>query len=334
MNPADPQKPKPLLSIRRLKVNYRTRRILPWHRAPAVRAVDDIHFDLYAGQTLGIVGAPGCGKRTLALALSDQLPTSAGSIRYRDQELTALSKKDWLQLRPQIQLASLNGPYALPPRKSAIDVVAESLRGLRPAVALAERRARATAALAAVGVEADIGAKPAGDLDRSTCVRVALARALATNPQLLICDELLSGLEAAAQQPLITLLTALRGGGARAVIHISDDFALTAQLADRVLVMYLGKVMEQGAAASLHSQPKHPYSRELLTATPVDARAAPPVVSRWLPSRDTARSHPPMGCVYHPRCPLAEHACVQSVPLLRRVKGEHYVACHFVAGGR
>ena len=328
----------PLLSVRRLRVLYARRGLLPGFMSgghPAdIRAIDDLHFDLQAGETLGIVGESGCGKSTLARTLVGLQEATSGSIRYNGTELIGLSPKEWRPLRREVQLVFQDPLASLSPKMKIVDIVAEPLKALRPEFDAATRRSRALALLERVGLGPELADRKPRELSGGQGQRVGIARALIVEPKLLICDEPVSALDVSIQAQIINLLTELARERNLAMIFIAHDLAVVRQLSDRVLVMYLGKVMEQGRADNVYARPRHPYTRALLEAAPViEADGSKPKKRRLLGGDTPNPAQPPMGCVFHPRCPLAEHACVQSVPLLRRVDGEQYAACHFVAAG-
>ncbi len=325
----------PLLSVRRLRVHYPKRGLLPWTRSRTVRAIDDLHFDLQPGETLGIVGESGCGKSTLARTLVGLQDASGGSIRYQGQELIGLDRKTWKPLRRDVQLVFQDPLGSLSPKMKVLDIVAEPLKALMPEVPADQRKARAMALLARVGLGDEIADRRASELSGGQAQRVGIARALIVEPKLLICDEPVSALDVSIQAQIINLLSDLARERNLAMIFIAHDLAVVRQLADRVLVMYLGKVMEQGRADDVYAHPRHPYTRALLEAVPViAAEGEAPKRRKRLGGPAANPGQPPMGCVFHPRCPLVEHACVQSVPGLRKVEGaEQYAACHFVAAG-
>ena len=325
----------PLLSVRRLRVLYPKRGLLPWTRSLAVKAIDDLHFDLQPGEILGIVGESGCGKSTLARTLVGLQAASAGSIRYQGQELIGLNRKQWKPLRRDVQLVFQDPLGSLSPKMKVLDIVAEPLKALMPELPADERKARARALLARVGLGEELADRRASELSGGQGQRVGIARALIVEPKLLICDEPVSALDVSIQAQIINLLADLAQERQLAMIFIAHDLAVVRQLADRVLVMYLGKVMEQGRADDLYERPRHPYTRALLEAAPViDAEGSAPKRRKRIAGATADPGQPPMGCVFHPRCPLVEHACVQSVPGLRKVDGaDQYAACHFVAAG-
>ena len=325
---------QPLLSVRHLKVHFRPRSI--WARRRGwIRAVEDLHLDLRAGETLGIVGESGCGKSSLARTLIGlQAPTS-GSIRYAGRELAGLSKKEWRSLRRELQMVFQDPLASLDPRMTIGQIVAEPLRELCPEIPAAEHAALVAAMLQRVGLAPDIVDRLPQEFSGGQAQRIGIARALIVRPKVLICDEAVSALDVSVRAQIVNLLVELRQEYGLTLIFIAHDLDIVRYLCDRVLVMYLGKVMEQASAEDLFGNPRHPYTRALMAAAPIGAAGQPPPLEdkkRKKPSGDMpSLEHPPMGCVFHTRCPLMESACVASVPSLRRVGPEHYAACHFVA---
>jgi oligopeptide transport system ATP-binding protein len=332
-----PSPPSPIiLSVRHLKVHFRPRGIWPRRRG-SIQAIEDLHLDLRAGETLGIVGESGCGKSTLARTLIGlQAPTS-GSIRYGGQELATLPRKEWRPLRRELQMVFQDPLGSLDPRMSIGQIVAEPLRELCPEIPASEHPKQVAAMLRRVGLSPDIVDRHPGEFSGGQAQRIGIARALIVRPKVLICDEAVSALDVSVRAQIVNLLAELRQEYGLTLIFIAHDLAIVRYLCDRVLVMYLGRVMEQAAAEDLFSIPRHPYTRALMAAAPAGAEAQPPGPENSKKKRKAlagdmpSAEHPPMGCVFHTRCPLMESTCVASVPGLRRVGPEHYAACHFVA---
>jgi oligopeptide transport system ATP-binding protein len=329
-----PQQSPPILSVRHLKVYFRPRSIWPWQRQGWIRAVDDLHLDLRAGETLGIVGESGCGKSSLARALIGLETPKSGSIRYGGRELAKLSKKEWRPLRRELQMVFQDPLGSLNPRHTVGQIVAEPLRELCPEIPAAEHAQRVARMLERVGLAADIVDRHPHEFSGGQAQRIAIARALIVQPKVLICDEAVSALDVSVRAQIVNLLMDLRQEYGLTLIFIAHDLPIVRYLCDRVVVMYLGRVMEQAGSEELFGLPKHPYTRALLEAapTPPPAEAGGKKKKRRLLSGEVPSAlHPPMGCVFHTRCPLMESACVRSVPSLRRTGPEHYAACHFVA---
>ena len=327
-SPLQPQSP-PILSVRHLKVQFRPRGLLPWQKRGPVHAVDDLHLDLRAGETLGIVGESGCGKSTLARTLIGLQQADSGSIRYGGQELTTLSKKDWKPLRREIQMVFQDPLASLNPKMTVGQIVAEPLRELCPEIPAAQHPQLVAQMLERVGLPADVVDRHPHEFSGGQAQRIGIARALIVRPKVLICDEAVSALDVSVRAQIVNLLAELRREYGLTLIFIAHDLAIVRYLCDRVVVMYLGKVMEQAPGEELFALPRHPYTRALLAAAPGALVAASKDKKRKGGQPDPA--HPPMGCVFSTRCPLVEGACVRSAPNLRRTGPEHYAACHFVA---
>jgi oligopeptide/dipeptide ABC transporter ATP-binding protein len=324
-----PQSPA-ILSVRHLSVQFRPRG-LPWQRRAAIQAVDDLHLDLRAGETLGIVGESGCGKSTLARTLVGLQQADSGSIRYAGQELTALSKKDWRPLRREIQMVFQDPLASLNPKMTIGQIVAEPLRELCPEIPAAQHPQRVAQMLERVGLSPDIVDRHPHEFSGGQAQRIGIARALIVQPKVLICDEAVSALDVSVRAQIVNLLAELRREYGLTLIFIAHDLAIVRYLCDRVVVMYLGKVMEQAPSEELFALPRHPYTRALLAAAPGAQAAAGAAKKARAKGGQPDPAHPPMGCVFSTRCPLVESACVRSAPNLRRTGPEHYAACHFVA---
>ena len=324
---AEPASARPILSVRRLRVEHPLPGAWPWSRAGAIHAVDDVHFDLRPGETLGIVGESGCGKSTLARALIGLQRVTAGGIVLEGRDLARLDAAAWRPLRREIQMV-FQDPYAsLDPRMTLFESVQEPLGALCPELGEPAHRERTAQMLERVGLSADIAARYPHELSGGQCQRAGIARALVVGPRVLICDEPVSALDVSVQAQVLDLLRELQRERALAMIFIAHDLAVVRQLCHRVLVMYLGRVMEQASSEELFGQPRHPYTRALLAAVPGSGAAREPL-SGELPSP----ANPPSGCVFRTRCPMADDLCAREVPYLRRVAERSHAACHYVHG--
>ena len=336
--PAPPPPAPALLSVRHLKVDFRPRSRLPWKRRGLVHAVDDMHLDLRGGETLGIVGESGCGKSTLARTLIGLQQPTGGSIRYGGREIAGLSDKDWRPLRREIQMVFQDPLGSLDPKMTAGAIVEEPLRELCPELNAAERARRVAAMLERVGLPGDAVSRYPNEFSGGQAQRVGIARALVVNPKVLICDEAVSALDVSVRAQIVNLLIELKREYGLSMIFIAHDLAVVRYISDRVLVMYLGKTMEQAQSDELFAAPAHPYTRALLAATRAEAVARAEEAEKTKNGEKTEKVEKPpdtteaatMGCVFHARCPLIESICVRSVPNLRKTSHEHYAACHFV----
>lgn len=326
---SQPAPRRPILSVRRLKIEYPLAGPWPWSRDGVIRAVDDVHFDLHRGETLGIVGESGCGKSTLARALLGLRPATAGGIVLDGRDVARLDEAQWRPLRHDIQMVFQDPLASLDPRFTIGESVAEALESLRPELDAAARQARVAAMLARAGL-AELGGRYPHELSGGQCQRAGIARALVAQPRVLVCDEPVSALDAAVQAQILDLLADLQREQGLSIIFITHDLAVVRRLCHRVLVMYLGRIMEQAPCDELFAQPRHPYTRALLAAVPGAARTdgAARALSGELPSP----ASPPSGCVFRTRCPMADDLCAREVPYLGKVGERSHAACHYVQG--
>ncbi|MBL6749643.1 MAG: ATP-binding cassette domain-containing protein [Nevskia sp.] len=335
-----PVPPAPaLLSVRHLKIRFRQRRSWPWQRRGWIQAVDDLHLDLRPGETLGIVGESGSGKSTLARALLGLQAPASGSIRLCGREVVGLPEKEWRPLRRDIQMVFQDPLGSLDPRMSVAQIVEEPLRELYPDLSKTERAQRVQDMIARVGLPEDAAGRLPGEFSGGQAQRIGIARALVARPRILVCDEAVSALDVSMRAQIVNLLAGLRREYGLSMIFIGHDLPVVRYLSDRVVVMYLGRVMEQASADELFGAPQHPYTRTLLAASrsaPAQPAAAPaqdagkkPAARKPQPPASAVPT--PTGCVFHGRCPLMEGVCVRQVPQLRRTAVEHYAACHFLA---
>lgn len=318
-----------LLSVRQLKVQHRLRPAHPFARPALLRAVDEVNFNLRAGQTLGVVGESGSGKSTLARALLGVQPVAAGSIRYAGQELVGLDASGWRPLRRQIQMVFQDPQGSLDPRMRIRQIVAEPLEFLCPELEPAARATRAAAMLARVGLGADVLDRYPHQLSGGQCQRVGIARALVVQPRLLICDEAVSALDVSVQAEVLQLLRELQAENGMAMLFITHDLNIVRKLCDRVLVMYFGRTMEQGETRTVFAHPRHPYTKALLASVP---GADPQQRARLLRDGEAPDVTLPLtGCLFTPRCPMADEQCPRRVPHTHTLRDGTAVACHYVS---
>jgi len=323
----------PLCEVQDLQVRFPLRGLQAWLRTlkdgapPVVRAVDGVSFAIEAGTTLGLVGESGCGKSTVARSLVRLVEPAAGSIRLDGTELTTLDDDAFARVRPSLQMVFQDPTASLNPRLSVRRAVEEPLK-LHTDLAATERRARTDAVLEEVGLGADLAERYPHELSGGQRQRVNIARALATNPRLVVLDEPTSALDVSLRARVILLLEELRSRHGLSYLFISHDLATVRYLTSRVAVMYLGVIVEEAWTAELFAHPAHPYTRALLAAVPVpdpDAKRDPFVLSGEIPSPIDI----PAGCRLRARCPLARPVCAEPVPV-REIAPGHRVACHLV----
>jgi peptide/nickel transport system ATP-binding protein len=285
-----------------------------------VRAVDDVDVAIDAGQTVGVVGESGCGKSTTARLILRLLERDAGEISFAGHDLGAASGGTLRRLRARLQVVPQNPQTSLNPRLRAGDSVAFNLRA--HGVPRAERQGRVHELLDRVGLVASYAERFPHELSGGQLQRVAIARALATNPELVVCDEAVSALDKSIQAQILNLLDDLQDDLGVAYLFISHDLAVVEHLSDRVMVMYLGRVVEEGTAAALYANARHPYTKALLSAVPGAGRER--IVLHGDPPSPTS---PPSGCRFRTRCPEAVGACAEAEPPLIDIGMGHRVAC-------
>jgi oligopeptide transport system ATP-binding protein len=316
-----------LLSVRNLQVRFPVKQSVLARGKQFVRAVEDVSFDLSAGEVLGLVGESGCGKTTLGRAVIRLLAPTAGEIRFDGQDLTHLKSSALRPLRRQFQMIFQDPFGSLNPRMTVAGVIGEALDIHRLAPTKEARAERIASLLRSVGLEPTHAQRYPHEFSGGQRQRIGIARALAVEPRLIVCDEPVSALDVSVQAQVINLLQDLQRERNLAYLFISHDLAVVEHLCQRLLVMYLGRVVESGAAKDVCRNPKHPYTQALISAVPVvdpDVKRTRIVLSGDVPSP----IHPPGGCPFHPRCPIAIDRCKTERPLLRELGQGHSAACH------
>jgi oligopeptide/dipeptide ABC transporter ATP-binding protein len=294
-----------------------------------VKAVDGVSFHVEAGKTLALVGESGCGKSTLSRLVLRLIEPDAGSIRFEGSDLLALDAAGLRAFRRSAQII-FQDPYAsLNPRMTVGQILTEPLK-LHDLVPAPRRRARVDELLRLVGLEPRFARRYAHEFSGGQRQRIAIARALAVEPKLIVCDEPVSALDVSIRSQILNLLRDLQNRLGLAYIFVSHDLAVVKHIADRVAVMNLGEIVETADTGALFASPKHPYSRALLSAIPVPgphARRTRILLQGEMPSA----LNPPAGCRFHTRCPYAIERCRIERPLLLAGEDGHAAACHRVA---
>jgi oligopeptide/dipeptide ABC transporter ATP-binding protein len=320
-----------LLDVRNVKKYFPvTRGIIFQKEVATVKAVDDVSFSVQPRETLGVVGESGCGKSTLARCIMRLLDTTAGEIMFDGRDITKLNRAEMRPIRREMMMV-FQDPYAsLNPRKRVGFIVAEALQ-VHKAGTEAEIKRRVQELLEIVGLNPEHYNRFPHEFSGGQRQRIGVARALAVNPKLIVCDEPVSALDVSVQAQILNLLKDLQTEFGLTYIFIAHDLNVVRHISDRVMVMYLGKVVETAHREQLYHEPKHPYTGALLSAVPIPnpelGRKRQPIV---LEGDVPSPINPPTACRFHPRCPrFVEGKCDVDEPELRSFGGEHTAACHY-----
>ena len=323
--------PKPLVEVEQLKVHFPIRRGLLRRQVGAVRAVDDVSFTVYEGETLGLVGESGCGKSTTGLAILKLLDATAGEVRFRGEEVTRRSEAEMRPLRRHMMMVFQDPYSSLNPRMTVGSIIGEPL-GVHRIGGAAEREERVQELLRLVGLNPAFINRYPHEFSGGQRQRIGLARALATSPAFIVADEPISALDVSIQAQVVNLMSDLKAQLGLTYLMISHDLSMVRYISDRVAVMYLGKIVELGSRDSVFDRPLHPYTRALLSAVPTPNPKLERVRKRIILEGDVpSPANPPAGCRFHPRCAFAEEICRREEPALRVLAGEggeQRVACH------
>lgn len=324
---------QPALQVSNLSCHFRLRqREGFWGRMQTLKAVDGVSFDVEQGELLGIVGESGCGKSTTAKLVLGHIEATGGNIHFEGERIGARADAEWRKQRPKMQMVYQDPLGVLNPRMKVGDQIGEPLEVHFPQLNAKERQDRVEAIMQDVGLSARHNAdRFPHSLSGGQRQRVVLARALITNPRLLVMDEPVSALDVSVQAQVLNVLEALREKNRFTGLFISHDLKVVRQIADRVLVMYLGKIVETGLPDEVFNTPQHPYTQALVSAIPggKTARRDRLVLKGDPPSPTNV----PKGCAFHTRCPMAKQICRQDTPYLL-AKGTRAVACHLLAEGQ
>jgi oligopeptide transport system ATP-binding protein len=318
--------PPPLLEVDGLVKRYPVDGDLLGRTQRYIHAVDDVSFTIAAGETLGLVGESGCGKSTVARCIVRLIEPTAGRILLRGRDIAHLPQSALRAMRRELQIIFQDPVVSLNPRMTAGAIVGEPLRNFR----VAQGRAlddRIAELFLRVGLRPDQMTKYPHEFSGGQRQRIGIARAIALDPALIVCDEPVSALDVSVQAQVINLLEDLQHQLGLAYLFVAHDLAVVERVSDRVAVMYLGKIVELAARDRIFDSPQHPYTAALLAAVPVpdpSRSRSRPLIGGEVPSP----IDPPPGCRFHTRCPLAEPRCRRDEPALREVFPGHFAACH------
>ncbi|GGS26272.1 dipeptide ABC transporter ATP-binding protein [Streptomyces griseoviridis] len=330
---------EPILQVRNLKKHFPlTQGVLFKRQIGAVKAVDGVSFDLYQGETLGIVGESGCGKSTVAKLLMNLERATAGEVFYKGQDITKLSGRALKAVRRNIQMVFQDPYTSLNPRMTVGDIIGETFDIHPESAPKGDRRRRVQDLLDVVGLNPEYINRYPHQFSGGQRQRIGIARGLALNPEVIICDEPVSALDVSVQAQVINLMEKLQDEFDLSYIFIAHDLSIVRHISDRVGVMYLGKIAEIGTDVQIYDHPTHPYTQALLSAVPVPDPDSRDHRERIILTGDVpSPANPPSGCAFRTRCWKAQDKCAQEAPLLaipERFKGAdgpaaHESACHF-----
>ncbi len=318
-----------LVSVTGLKKHFPIMKGVFRRQIGAVRAVDDISFDIYRGETLGLVGESGSGKSTAGRTVLRLEKPTAGSILFEGRDLADLSSSELRKLRPRMQMVFQNPHSSLNPRMTVASIIGEPLVEHRT-MTNQERRARIGELLDMVGLDPSHANRYPHEFSGGQRQRIGIARAIALDPDFIVCDEPIAALDVSIQAQVVNLLERVQDELGLAYLFISHDMSMVRHIADRVAVMYLGRIDELAPVDQLYGSPKHPYTRALHSAVPVpdpvvEGQRVRVILKGDIPSP----ANPPSGCPFHTRCPVARDRCATEVPESREIEPGHVVACHF-----
>lgn len=327
---AEAAEPQPLISVRGLMKSYpfgRGRLLGPKRRLQAVAGVS---FDIRRGETLGLVGESGCGKSTVARLIARLQNPTSGDIRFDGQDVLGFSKEETRQLRRRVQIVFQDPYSSLNPRMTVGEIISEPWRVFPDVLEREHWNDRVADLLRRVGLNPADAARYPHQFSGGQRQRISIARALAPNPEFIVCDEPVSALDVSVQAQVINLLADLQADFQLSYLFIAHDLSVVRHVCDRVMVMYLGKIVEEGRTRNLYDRPTHPYTKALLSAVP-----RPSPEGREARRRDLLEGEvpspidPPSGCYFRPRCRYARELCRNEMPRLRVVSNEQRSACHF-----
>ncbi len=321
----------PLIRAEGLGKTFAAPRGLPFApRPPGLRAVDDVSFAVARGETLAVVGESGCGKSTLGRLMLRLIPPTEGRVLFEERDIGALSARDLRALRRHAQII-FQDPYgSLSPRRTVAQIIAEPLEVFGLTKGRAALREKVAELLVQVGLPPAAMDRHPRSFSGGQRQRIGIARAIAVRPSFVVADEPVSALDVSVQAQIVNLLQDLQAARGFSCLFIAHDLAVVRHIADRVMVMYLGRVMEIGPKRAIYATPQHPYTQALLSAVPLPDPDAPRrriVLEGDVPSPLRV----PPGCAFHPRCPIAQDVCRRERPPLREVAPGQSAACHFAA---
>ena len=321
-----------ILQVDNLKVTFdiSPEGAMPWTKSQSLLAVDGVSFELKAGETLGIVGESGCGKSTLARAIIRMVPAKDGKVVWLGSDLLTLDKKTMRGHRKEIQMIFQDPLASLNPRMNIGEIIAEPLKTHYPKTSKSEIKTKVKGVMERVGLLPNLVNRYPHEFSGGQCQRIGIARALILKPKLIICDEPVSALDVSIQAQVVNLLMELQEEMGLSIIFIAHDLSIVKHISTRILVLYLGNMMEMANSADIYANPRHPYTQALISAVPIpdpiiEKNKELILIEGDLPSP----INPPSGCVFRTRCRMAQDICSNEKPECKNATNDHKVACHF-----
>ena len=319
-----------IVAVRGLKKHFPIMKGVFRRQVGAVWAVDGVNFEVLRGETLGLVGESGSGKSTAGRSILQLEKVTEGSVIFDGQELTKLSQRQVRGLRPRMQMVFQNPHASLNPRMTVSSIVGEPIAEHGSVPRGAERQTRIEELLQMVGLDPTHANRYPHEFSGGQRQRIGIARAIALNPKFVVCDEPIAALDVSIQAQVVNLLEELQETLGLTYLFISHDLSMVRHIADRVAVMYLGRMVELAPVEELFAKPLHPYTRALGSAVPVADPAVEQTRQRIILEGDIpSPANPPSGCTFHTRCPAARPECATETPAWREIEPGHFVACHF-----
>ena len=321
-----------LLQVENLKVSFdvSSEGDMPWTKPKKLQAVNNVSFNLSPGETLGIVGESGCGKSTLARAIVKMVPTDSGKVLWLGNDLLSLNKSEMRKHRKQIQMIFQDPLASLNPRMNIGEIIAEPLRTHYPKTPEVDVQERVSDVMKKVGLLGNLVNRFPHEFSGGQCQRIGIARALILKPKLIICDEPVSALDVSIQAQVVNLLMDLQEEMGLTLIFIAHDLSIVKHISTKIMVLYLGNMVEFANSRYIYENPRHPYTQALISAVPIpDPRIEKNKKLILIEGDLPSPVNPPSGCVFRTRCHKAKEICSNEKPEFKEEATDHEVACHF-----
>ena len=321
-----------IMQVENLKVHFdvSSEGDMPWTKRKKLQAVNGVSFELKSGETLGIVGESGCGKSTLARAIISMVPSETGRVLWFGKDLLALQKTEMRKHRKEIQMIFQDPLASLNPRMTIGEIIAEPLKTHYPKTSKADIKARVEDVMNKVGLLENLINRYPHEFSGGQCQRIGIARALILKPKLIICDEPVSALDVSIQAQVINLLMDLQKEMDLTLIFIAHDLSIVKHISTKIMVLYMGNMVELAKSEDIYNHPRHPYTQALISAVPIPDPKIEKNKDLILIEGDLPSPiNPPSGCVFRTRCKKVQDICSQEKPELKEATSSHEVACHF-----